>query len=62
LPSTTLGFLKLGSPTAVIGRHELSVTVCLSLVCAEINFPKLFAKIVATEEKQLVVYIIPLSV
>jgi len=31
-------------------------------VGAEINFPKLFAKIVATEEKQLVVYIIPLSV
>jgi len=37
--------------------------VCLSLpVRAEINFPKLFAKIVATEEKQLVVYIISLSV
>ena len=30
-------------------------------VRAEINFPKLFAKIVATEEKQLVFYIIPLS-
>jgi len=29
-------------------------------VRAEINLPKLFAKIVATEEKQLVFYIIPL--
>ena len=38
------------------------MTVCLSLVCVEINFPKRFAKIVATEEKQLVVYIIPLSI
>jgi len=34
LPSTTLGSLKLGSPSAIIGCHELSVTVCLSLVCA----------------------------
>jgi len=31
-------------------------------VRAEINFSKLFAKIVVTEEKPLLVYIIPLSV
>jgi len=49
LRSTTLRSRKLSSLTAVIGRRELSVKVVS--VCAEINSPEIFTKIVETEEK-----------
>ena len=55
LPSTTLGSLKLSSLSAVknwSAGANYFVSEGLS-VRAEINFPKLFAKIVATEEKQI---------